>query len=148
MCRKNLMSMSLVALFPLLFIDGYGQTTITLGEQDFPGDQFSIEGPYSFNQRSQRTQTLITAIELQDNGLTQGDITEIGFQVADLVPNGALEDFTIRMGPSTGDFDFEFEPNLSEYFSTSSYTPNGGWNIHILDVPYQWDGFSDIILET
>ncbi|NNC83911.1 MAG: PKD domain-containing protein [Flavobacteriales bacterium] len=138
----------LVLIFIVQFSQFRAQTTITLGEQDFPGDDFSIEAPYSFNQTSLRSQTLVLASELQAQGLTQGEIVSIGFQVFELVTNGTLQDFRILMGESDNDFGFQFEGGLTEVLAPAPYTPTSDWNTHVFDTPYMWDGESDIIIET
>lgn len=98
-----------------------------------------------------RHQYLYTAAELQAAGFSQGGtITEIAL---DLEYAKALDfdNFTIRMG-GTALANFangNFLPSLDQvYFRGVHSLPNAtGWHTITLDVPYDWDGSSNLIVE-
>ncbi len=105
--------------------------------------------------KNAREQYIITADELIAEGAEAGDFISIAFNVA--APNNCanLPNFTIKMGTTTAT---EFTDNnfiggpLQEgltqvYVAPGPYTPTAGWNTHFLDVPFNWDGTSNLVIQ-
>lgn len=95
-----------------------------------------------------RVQYLYRASELQALGLAAGTITDIGFNV--LTKNSTIpySNFTIKMGcTSLNQLPTSYVQGLSTVANPVSYTTTTGWNTHTLDIPFNWDGFSNIIME-
>ncbi|MFN8285905.1 MAG: gliding motility-associated C-terminal domain-containing protein [Chitinophagales bacterium] len=95
-----------------------------------------------------RVQYLYTASELQAMGLAAGAITDIAFNVTAKNSTAPYNSFTIKMGGTnlTG-LPANFVGGLYQVLNPVSYTTTLGWNTHTLDVPFNWDGFSNLIVE-
>jgi hypothetical protein len=106
--------------------------------------------------KNAREQYIITADELIAAGAEAGWLTSIGFNVQ--APNNAanLPDFTIKIGTTEAT---EFTDNnfiggpLQEgltqvYVAPGPYTPTAGWNTHVFPIHYEWDGVSNLVIQT
>ena len=51
------------------------------------------------------------------------------------------------MGCSSIDSIKTYQPNLTQVFAPKTVTPVLGWNTHVLDVPYDWDGVSNVVID-
>ncbi len=96
-----------------------------------------------------RVQYLYTAGELQALGLAAGTFTDIGFNVSAKNSTQPYNDFTIKMGcTSLNSLPTTFvTAGLSTVLNPQPYVSSLGWNTHTLDIPYNWDGFSNLIIE-
>lgn len=112
---------------------------------------FTYPSPYGNYLASARHEYLIHAGELQAAiGPNGGKITSVAMKIAVLNSGSTLDNFTIRMGCTDTPV-----ANLTAYVDTSwlstvyvgNYTPVAGWNIHTLQVPYDWDGQSDLVID-
>jgi hypothetical protein len=95
-----------------------------------------------------KVQWKISATEMQAAGFNAGYITSVGFTVGSY-SGDACDNFTLSMKNITpGSIGSTLHTGLQTVFSTPSYQPvTGGLNNHILQVPFHWDGTSDIVLE-
>ena len=106
-----------------------------------------------------RQQYIYSAEMLTNAGLSAGVITELAINVVTKNSTGAADNFTIKMGCSSG-ADSVFASLLppvngsQEYMTTQgvvygpvSYTSSLGWNTFTLSTPYDWDGTSHLIIE-
>jgi gliding motility-associated-like protein len=95
-----------------------------------------------------RVQYLYRASELQALGLAAGTITDIGFNVITKSSTAPYENFTIKMGcTSLSQLPSSYVSGLPTVANPVSYTTSTGWNTHTLDIPFNWDGFSNVIIE-
>lgn len=95
-----------------------------------------------------RVQYLYRASELQALGLSAGTITDIGFNVLTKNSTQPYANFTVKMGcTGLSQLPASFVQGLSVVGNPVSYTTTTGWNTHTLDVPFNWDGFSNLIIE-
>ncbi|MCS6934541.1 MAG: choice-of-anchor L domain-containing protein [Chitinophagales bacterium] len=142
--------------------------TIQLQTQIFPmtcglntvgcNGQYSIEqigngntqfgnSPFGNFGSGQRMQILYRASELQAAGISPCTITDLAF---DLVSQGTFapfDNFTIKMGCTDVDELDAWQTGLSTVYQ-GSYTLNGsGWNTISFSNPYDWDGYSNLIVE-
>lgn len=117
---------------------GTGTATATTNTTPYPGA--SYDG---------RMQYLYRASELQALGLTSGAITDIAFNVTSKLSNQPYNAFTIKMGCTSLDqlSATAYVSGLSQVLNPVAYTTSVGWNNHTLDVPYNWDGFSNLVIE-
>jgi hypothetical protein len=108
-----------------------------------------------------KEQYIILASELLAAQVTPGAITSLAFDV--VTPNGPTTtgsgtlglnhvNFTIRMKnstlsafPTTG---AQFESGLTQVFTIPTYQTVSGWNNHVFQTPFIWDGVSNIVVET
>ncbi|MDB4533306.1 PKD domain-containing protein [Vicingaceae bacterium] len=110
----------------------------------------TIPSPYYGGWEDSRVQIIYTAAELNAMGFAGGKITEVAFNVTNQSSTDPYQGFNIKMGcTATQDFNgaTQFEPGLSLVYTNPSYSTIGGWNPHILDNAYEWDGTSNLIVE-
>jgi hypothetical protein len=89
-------------------------------------------------------QLLIRASEITQVNTAIGSLA---FNVVSLVTT-PLQNFSIRMkNTSTTIIGTTFESGTTVVFSRASYTPTSGWNTHVFDTPFEWDGTSNILIE-
>lgn len=111
------------------------------GSSDFPA-------PYGNWTNGARHQMLIRASELQAAGVMAGTIHSLGFLV--LSPVGAvLEDLTLRIGTTTQmSLSGTWVDGLTTVYGPTTYTDMADWNTHVFDTPFEWDGASNLVIET
>ncbi|MBL7778066.1 MAG: gliding motility-associated C-terminal domain-containing protein [Chitinophagales bacterium] len=116
-----------------------GTGTASAGANTTPYVGFWMDG---------RVQYLYRASELQAMGLSAGTITDIGFNIITKGSTQAYNEFTVKMGcTNLTNLTSNFVAGLTQVTNPTSYTSFVGWNTHTLDIPYNWDGFSNLIIE-
>lgn len=95
-----------------------------------------------------RHQFLILASELTAAGFNAGPINDIAFEVSAVNNCPALINFEIKMGLTSLTNLTTFQTGLTTVFTSPSYQPVTGWNTHVFPTSFQWDGISNIIVET
>jgi len=95
-----------------------------------------------------KVQWKISATEMQTAGFNAGYITSIGFTVGGYAGD-PCENFTLSMkNMAPGSLGGTFITGMQTVYSVPSYQPvTGGLNEHVLQIPFYWDGASDIVLE-
>ncbi len=96
-----------------------------------------------------RHQILYTAADLQAMGFSGGKITSIAFNVTSL--NGstpAYNNFEIRMKCTNATALTNWETGLSVVRPAQNHNVTIGWNTFQLANIYEWDGVSNLIIET
>ncbi len=107
----------------------------------------SYPAPYGNFYWGAKHQFLVTAAELQAAGASNGDINSLGFDVAS--PAGiALTNFEIKIGTTTLTDLTTWQTGLTSVFLAPSYTEVAGVNTHNFTTPFNWDGVSNLIIET
>ena len=122
----------------------------TIGTDNGINGQFTYPTPFGDYFKTQRMQFLYLASELSAAGMTSGFIDEIRWTV-EALPGGIdqTEGYTVKM-LSTGVSSLgltTWEPGAMDVWGPENYTPVVGVNTFVLDVPYFWDGSSNIIIE-
>lgn len=107
--------------------------------------------PYRNLWEDGRTQYLITAAELQAQGMQAGTITDLSLFVTTKNSSQPFNGFTIKMG-CTGlsalSASAGFVNGLQIVANPIPYTTvANSWNTHTFDNPYDWDGSSNLIVE-
>lgn len=94
-------------------------------------------------------QYLFTAAELQAMGFVGGKITEVSWPVTTVNGTANYTGYTIKMA-CTGitDLTTTFETGLTEVFSPQNVVATAGWNTFVLTTAYEWDGISNLVIET
>jgi hypothetical protein len=127
------------------------------------GGTNSDNTPYRGANKSERWQSILYVNDL--NGTTYsstemhaGDyLRSISFYVMSKVSSGAYHNFTIKVGhtnatkisqdpPIVGSFVFEPSPSTT-VFTAKDVTTTSGWNNHIFDADFQWNGTQNILVE-
>lgn len=140
----------LLLLVSMLGFSIWGQTLITIGNGTTANTNTSYPAPYGNYYDGAKHQIIILASELNTAGMTAGNISSLGFNVA--TANGVgMSSFSIALGMTTktqwGAND-DFETGLTTVFSSNSYTESIGWNTHTFISPFYWDGVSNLVIET
>ncbi len=140
-----------------------GLTPGGLGAACLGGSQFAFDTigrgtgtsttstPYRNLWEDGRTQYLITAAELQAQGMQAGTITDLSLFVTTKNSSQPFNGFTIKMG-CTGlsalSASAGFVNGLQIVANPIPYTTvANSWNTHTFDNPYDWDGSSNLIVE-
>lgn len=123
---------------------------------DYVGTGTSYNGdiynptPYGGYYKNGREQYIVSAAELTGLGVMPGLIRAIGFNVHNPNTSANLPNFTISMGVAADTVfaNTSFLTGLEEVYSKAYYTPTAGWNAHLLNSPFYWDGTSNIVIQT
>lgn len=139
----------LICFFGATFSPLYAQLTI-IGTANGSNSSTDYPSPYAKHFEGQRTQYLYLADEL-NNAMVNGPvaITSVGFLVSELNDVGVVSNLSIRMGNTlSSSLDPNgWENNLLPAFDTLEYEPGVGVNRHQLQIPFIWDGFSNLVIE-
>jgi gliding motility-associated-like protein len=104
--------------------------------------------PYGNWYTSERYQFLFTAAELHAAGITGGKIDQLDFNVTQINGITAYHEYTIKMGcTSLSDLNSSFVFGLAQVYNPKIHNVVLGWNPHVFDNAYEWDGFSNLIVE-
>lgn len=106
----------------------------------------SVSSPYG-QEDAQRTQLYYRASEIANGGMPTGIITALSFNVTGKNSSGPYQNFTISMGCTTEDSLGGFQTGLDVVYGPISVTTTAGANTYTLDAPFDWDGFSNVIVE-
>jgi hypothetical protein len=123
--------------------------TVTLGTGTSTNTTTGNPTPYGTFYKNFRQQYLILASELIPLGIGPGDITAIGFNVANVNNCVDMPDYKISIKHTTASAlitTFEND-NFTEVFYAATFLPVVGWNTHTFSTPFTWDGTSNILLD-
>jgi hypothetical protein len=139
-----LLALTLVSAAPL------AAQLVTVGTGTITNTTTGYPAPYGNYWWGSRHQFIIQASELTGLGVATGaTLNSVAFDVA-TVNGQALANFEIKVGLTTA-------ANLSGGWITgtaaglsplATYQPVVGWNTHLLSVPLNWDGVSNLVIET
>ncbi|MCZ2247505.1 MAG: GEVED domain-containing protein [Bacteroidia bacterium] len=107
----------------------------------------SYPAPYGNFYWGAKHQFLVTAAELTAAGASNGDITALGFDVV-TAQGTPLSNFEIKIGTTALNDLSAFEAGLTSVYTIASYTETAGVNMHTFLTPFNWDGVSNLIIET
>lgn len=115
------------------------------------GDQTGLSNiptPFMGNYKFYRMQILYTRQELNALGIFGGTISSISFNVGLKQSNRAYQEYMIRMKctelEALGD---NYEENLDVVFAPTNRNTVNGWNKFNFTTAYDWDGFTNLIVE-
>jgi len=124
------------------------QSNVDLGQGVQNNFDYGVDGAYSYNQRTEKTQCLITASELEAQGIGTGYISGLGFFVTELANGTELLNFSLSIGHSSNPITATFQTGLTPVFGPTALNPTAGYNVHTFSSPFLWDGVSDIMVQT
>ncbi len=108
----------------------------------------STPTPFKGSFHDNRVQMLIRKSEMSALALERGIFTSVSFNVAFKNSTQAFKGFTIKMGcTNADDIGNSFDPATFIVFTPKDITTTTGWNTFALDNTYDWDGFSNILVE-
>ncbi|WP_129021049.1 Ig-like domain-containing protein [Edaphocola flava] len=123
-------------------------SSIRVGAGTSSNSTTSYPNPLSAYYGGTKHQMLFLASELQAQGLLAGNITSIAFDVTAFAAAGICNDFTIKLGTTTNTAMTGFVTGTSTVYN-ASYTPSAtGVVTFNFTTPYNWDGTSNLIVET
>jgi hypothetical protein len=144
-----------IALMLILFFSSFNsikaQETFTLGDGTESYNTLGVS-PIATINRNNRSQYMYYAEELYNAGFNiSGNVVSLAINVTELgVPSSLKpENIKIKIGMTTS---FEMGPNLVNnlpvyYESSVENITQLGWHTFVLDTPFAWDGFRNIIVE-
>ncbi len=121
--------------------------TVTIGTGTVVNTTTGYPTPYGNFYYGSRVQYLVTAAEMTAAGGAAGSIVSLGFDVVSFAGQPHLN-YDIRMGHTLQSVMTNWETGLTWVYSIPSYTPVAGWNTHTFCSPFNWDGISNIVVET
>lgn len=133
----------------VLAAGAHAQDTITIGTGALENDFFSFPAPYGNMANGARHQMLIRADELQAAGMGAGDIFSVAFDVSQAAFT-TFNGFTVAMGVTAQqELTGGWVAGLSTAFGPTDFVNDAtGWNTHAFDVPWYWDGQSNLVVQT
>lgn len=122
--------------------DGTSGPVVAMTTTTFPA-------PFGNSYKTGKQQYLYRASELQDMGLTEGMITELGFFVTALNGTAIYQNYSLSIGcsPLLSMPGTTFPTGLSEVFPAQNVNVTLGWNMLTFSSPYIWDGTSNLIVQ-
>jgi hypothetical protein len=122
---------------------------IQLGNGTSSNDITSAPTPYGTWYKAFRQQYLILSSELSAAGAAAGDLSALGFNVANVNNCSAMPNYTIRLKTTNlSVLSSSFETgNYQTVCQYTEYLPSNGWNTHIFQSPFIWDGVSNILVD-
>ena len=124
------------------------QEVITIGTGTVLNDFFQYPAPYGNSQNGARHQMLVLASELQAAGMQAGDISSVAFDVA-TAAFVSLNGFTVSIGSTTEqEMTAAWLVGLTPVWGPTTYADQLGWNTHVFDQPFYWNGTSNLVVQT
>ncbi|MCF8458539.1 MAG: T9SS type A sorting domain-containing protein [Bacteroidales bacterium] len=104
--------------------------------------------PYGSYYWGNKNQFLIRADELIALGFGAGTINSLAFRTVTVVPL-PLTNFTLKIGHTTANSITTWDPSpLTQVYFNPSFVDVVGWNVHEFSTPFEWDGVSNVLIET
>ncbi|MBS1652773.1 MAG: gliding motility-associated C-terminal domain-containing protein [Bacteroidetes bacterium] len=122
---------------------------VTLGTATTFNQLWSYPSPYALWWNDCHQQFLYTASELLTMGAQQGYLTSMAFNVQNLNGIGNLPNYTIKIKCTNNSAitAFDYSNTFYTVYTSPSYNPIMGWNVHNFATPYYWDGVSNILVD-
>ncbi len=103
--------------------------------------------PYGNWYKNAKHQLLFTAQELDSLGLQPGVISEIGWEVIQVLGTTVYNDYSIGMKLTTTTNLNNWETGVQNVFTPQVVNITPGVNMHVLDTPFVWDGVSNLVVQ-
>lgn len=124
-------------------------TVLTIGTGTTVNGTTGYPAPFGNWYWGAKHQYLFTAAELQAMGFVGGKITELSWPVTSVNGTANYTAYTIKMGcTGISALTTTFETGLTEVFSPQNVVATTGWNTFTLTTAYEWDGISNLVVET
>jgi hypothetical protein len=122
-----------------------GNGTATNGTSSYPS-------PYGQYYTGCKEQYIIRASELQALGVPAGNIKSLAFYV--VTPNQAAsgghnhDNYTIKLKNTTQQaVSNTWISGMTQVFTVNKYQTHSGWNTHVFQTPFYWDGVSNLAVQ-
>ncbi len=122
-------------------------TNTTVGTGTSVNGTTTFPAPYGNWYKNAKHQFLYSAADLQAAGIAPGVITDIGWYVNSIFGTNLYKNYTISIGCTQISSLASWQTGLTLVYTPKNYIISTGYNNHVLDVQYDWDGTSNIIVE-
>jgi gliding motility-associated-like protein len=122
-------------------------TAVTVGTGLMTNSTTSYPAPYGNWYKSVRHQFLFTAAELTAAGLIAGKIDAIDFNITAISGTTLYKNFKIDMGCTSLTSLTTWQSGLVNVYTPKNFNIAVGWNQHVYDNAFEWDGISNVIVE-
>jgi len=139
----------ILSILVLSFLTSNAQlSTHYIGTDTLQNTNSTYPAPYGNYYWGAKHQFLILASELSASGMSAGNIYSLGFDV--VTANGtSLDNFEIAIMHTNITSISSFQNSgFTTVFGPQSYSENTGWNQHTFATPFNWDGTSNLIVQT
>ncbi len=104
--------------------------------------------PYGNWYTSAKQQYLYTAADLNAAGIMGGKINQLDFNVTTITGITTYHEYTIKMGcTNLSSLGTTWVPGLVQVFNPQNVSIALGWNSHIFNNAFEWDGISNVVIE-
>ena len=103
--------------------------------------------PYGNWYTSAKHQFLFRATELIAAGITGGKIDQLDFNVTQVDGTTTYHQYTINMGCTNATALTTWIPGLYNVYTPKIFNVSTGWNAHLFDNAFEWDGISNVVVE-
>lgn len=125
-----------------------GSGIFTLGQVGTGTGSTGAPTPYEGFWEDGRMQVIYTAAELNAAGFTGGELESIAFNVTNKASTAPYDNFTVRVQPTTLTALTTFiNTGFTTVVNPYSHTTTLGWNWHVFDNSFCWDGVTDLLFE-
>jgi len=107
----------------------------------------SWPAPYGNGYRSAKMQFLYRASELGALGITNGMFESIGFYIVSNGGTSSYRNFSIKMGCTSDTVLSLWKSGLFQVFTPKTVSVSNGWNLHLFDQNFNYDGVSNVVIE-
>jgi gliding motility-associated-like protein len=126
---------------------GGAGSTITIGTGTLTNTTTSYPAPYGNYYKSTKHQFLFTASELTAAGLVGGKIDQLDLNITAVSGTTLYKNVKIDMGCTSITSLTTWQTGLVNVYTPKNFTIAAGWNQHLFDVAFEWDGISNIVIE-
>lgn len=120
---------------------------VQVGTQNNVSGTSSYPNPYQTWYYGNKEQFMIRASELWTLGVVAGPISAIKFHAISLNTQ-TMNNFYIKLGHTSQTSMTGWIEGLTQYYFDPAYEDHLGWNAHEFSTPFNWDGVSNIVIET
>lgn len=135
------------------FLDTVSGSTSNNTSLQIGSDTSFLSGPNAYPAiygnwfRSARHDMLYKASELLAQGGAAGSISSIAFDIAQINGTSTYCNFRIGMKQvARNQLPNSFDTGFTEVFPSQTVTIDAGWNEYTLQMPFVWDGYSNILV--
>ena len=147
--QRTLMQSLLLVLIFSLCSSIFAQTTVDIGNGTTSNANNGVPTPYGTSNKNFRQHFLVKADELLSANASAGIIGGMAFNVGNVNACGAMSNFRIKL-KHTDQTVLTTTFEVGDYiqvFQSPTYSPVSGWNDHTFQIPFYWDGSSNLLVE-
>jgi hypothetical protein len=122
---------------------------VTLGTGTDVNGTSGTPTPYGTFYKNFRQQYLYTADDIMASGGVPGIIYAMAFDTQALNTISPMPNYRIRLkNTAQTELNTTFETgDYTQVWSQDNFMPEVGWNMHVFDAPFVWDGTSNILVD-